>query len=48
MDEKIEEGLIRGSIDIISVEKIQMLLEQMIKCICKIEGAKKGTDFFVK
>ena len=48
MDEKIEEGLIRGSIDIISVEKIQMLLEQMIKCICKIEGAKKGTGFFCK
>ena len=48
MDEKIEEGLIRGSIDIISVEKIQMLLEQMIKCICKIEGAKNGTGFFCK
>ena len=48
MEEKIEQGLIRGSIDIISEEKIQILLEQMIKCICKIEGAKNGTGFFCK
>ena len=48
MEEKIEQGLIRGSIDIISAEKIQILLEQMIKCICKIEGAKNGTGFFCK
>lgn len=48
MEEKIQEGLIRGSIDIISEEKFKLLSEQMIKCICKIEGEKKGTGFFCK
>ena len=48
MEEKIEEGLIKGSIDIISIEKTELLLKQMKNCICKINGNKKVQDFFVK
>ena len=46
--ERIEEGLIKGSIDIISLDKIKILSEQMKKCICKIDGKRKGTGFFCK
>jgi hypothetical protein len=48
MEEIIEEGQIKGSIDIISIDKINLLSEQMKKCICKIDGDKKGTGFFCK
>ena len=48
MEENVEEGQIRGSIDIISIDKINLLSEQMKKCICKIDGDKKGTGFFCK
>ena len=48
MEEIIEEGQIKGSIDIISIDKINLLSEQMKKCICKIDGNKKGTGFFCK
>ena len=48
MEDKIEEGLIKGSIDIISIDKINIILEQMKKCICKIYGKKNGTGFFCK
>ena len=46
MDDKTEEGLIKGSIDIISIDKTEIILEQMKNCICKINGKKKGTGFF--
>ena len=46
MVERIEE--IKGSIDIISIDKIKILSEQMNKCICKIDGIRKGTGFFCK
>ena len=46
MVERIEE--IKGSIDIISLDKIKILSEQMNKCICKIDGIRKGTGFFCK
>ena len=49
MEEKIEEGLIKGEIDSIPIEKIEKILEQMKKCICKIiTGKKNGTGFFCK
>ena len=48
MEENVEEGQIKGSIDIISIDKINLLSEQMKKCICKIDGNKKGTGFFCK
>ena len=48
MEEIIEEGQIKGSIDIISIDKINLLSEQMKKCICKIDGDKKEQDFSVK
>ena len=48
MEEIIEEGQIKGSLDIISIDKIKILSEQMEKCICKIDGDKKGTGFFCK
>ena len=48
MDKTIEEGLIKGSIDIISLDKVKIILKQMKKCICKINGKKRGTGFFCK
>ena len=48
MEEIIEEGQIKGSLDIISVDKIKTLSDQMKKCICKIDGNRKGTGFFCK
>jgi hypothetical protein len=48
MEDKIEEGLIKGSMDIISIDKTEIILEQMKKSICKINGKKKGTGFFCK
>ena len=48
MEENVEEGQIKGSIDIISIDKINLLSKQMKKYICKIDGNKKGTGFFCK
>jgi len=48
MVEQIEEGLIKGAIDAISIEKAEKILEQVKTCICKINGKKKGTGFFCK
>ena len=46
MEENVEEGQIKGSIDIISIDKINLLSEQMKKCICKIENKNdNGTGF---
>ena len=52
--ERIEEGLIKGAVDAISIEKFEKLLIQMKKCICKIKGKivndkqLEGTGFFCK
>ena len=48
MEERYEEGLIKGSIDSISIEKMYKLINQMKKCIYKIDGNKIGTGFFTK
>ena len=48
MEDKIKEGLIKGSIDIISTDKTEIILKQMKECICKINGKKEGTGFFSK
>ena len=48
MEEKYEEGLIKGSIDSMTIEKTKIILEQMKKCICKVFGDKIGTGFFCK
>ena len=46
MDERIEEGNIKGSIETISIEKAEKIVVQMKKCVCKIKGSKTGTGFF--
>ena len=48
MDELIEEGLIKGAIDSIPIEKVETLLYQMKNCICKIIGKLQGTGCFCK
>ena len=48
MEEKFEEGIIKGSLDSIPIEKLEKILEQMKQCICKIYGKKIGTGFFCK
>ena len=37
MEDKIEEGLIKGSIDIITIDKTEKILKQMKESICKID-----------
>ena len=48
MKEEIEVGLIKGSIDKISIEKAEKILYQMKNCVCKVNGNKIGTGFFCK
>ncbi len=48
MEDKIEEGFIKGSIDIITIDKTEKILKQMKESICKINGKKIGTGFFCK
>ena len=48
MEERFEEGMIKGTINSITLEKTEKILEQMKSCICLIEGNKKGTGFFCK
>ena len=48
MEESNEEGLINGSIDSISIKKMDKLINQIKKCICKVDGNKIGTGFFSK
>ncbi len=48
MEERYEEGLIKGSIDSMTIEKTEIILDQMKKCICKVIGDKIGTGFFCK
>ena len=48
MEEGIEAGLIKGSIDKISITKTEKILNQIKNCVCKINGNKIGTGFFCK
>ena len=48
MEERIDEGRIKGAIDPISLEKTEKIVEQMKNSICRIENNCKGTGFFVK
>ena len=38
MGDKIEEGLVKGAINPVSIEKMELILHQMRKSICKIEN----------
>ena len=44
----IEEGYTKGSVNFISKAKTELILEQMKKCICQVDGNKIGTGFFCK
>ena len=48
MEEGIDIGIIKGSIDQIPIEKAEKILFQMKNCVCKIHGNKIGTGFFCK
>ena len=48
MEERYEEGLIKGSIDSMTIDKIDIITDQMKKYIYKIIGNKIGTGFFCK
>jgi len=48
MEERYDEGLIKGAIDSITIEKTEIILNQMKKCICKVFGNEIGTGFFCK
>ena len=48
MDSEVNEGFIKGTIGPLTIEKNEIILEQMKKCICKIYGNKIGTGFFCK
>ena len=48
-EERFEEGLIKGKINPISRNKLEIISNQMKKCICKIlNGNKIGTGFIYK
>ena len=47
-NEIIEESIINGSIDYISVDSIKIILEQMEKYTYKVDGKRRGTGFFCK
>ncbi len=48
MEEQSDEIKIREAIDSISIEKSEIILNQMKTCICKVIGEKIGTGFFCK
>ena len=48
MENKIDEGEIKGSIDPATKSQTKIILEQMEKSVCKIIGKKDGTGFFCK
>ena len=43
MEEGIDIGIIKGSIDQIPIEKAEKILFQMKNCVCKINRNKIGT-----
>ena len=46
MSERIDEGIIEGAVDYVTIKQTQTILMQMKECICKIKGKLKGTGFF--
>ena len=48
MEEKIEEGDIKGAIEPATMRQTEIILNQMKKSVCKIMGPKYGTGFFCK
>ena len=48
MEERIDEGRIKGAIDPISLEKTEKIVEQMKSSICQVYGKETGTGFFCK
>ena len=46
MSERIDEGIIKGAVDYVTVKQTQKILMQMEKSICKIKGKLTGTGFF--
>ena len=48
MEERIDEGKIKGAIDSITLENTLKIVEQMKTCICKIYADSVGTGFFCK
>ena len=49
INERFDDGIIKGEIDAITLEKTQKICEQMRTCIYKVYGERKnGTGFFCK
>jgi hypothetical protein len=46
MEDRIEEGKIKGSISPITIKQNEKIIEQMKSSICKISGKLIGTGFF--
>ena len=46
MSERIDEGIIEGAVDYVTIRQTQTILMQMKESICKIKGKLKGTGFF--
>ena len=46
MSERIDEGIIKGAVDYVTVKQTQKILMQMEKSICKIKGRLTVTGFF--
>ena len=46
MEDRIDEGALKGSINSITIKKTELILRQMKTSICKISGKLIGTGFF--
>ena len=46
MEDRIDEGVIKGSISPITIKQIEKIIEQMKSSICEIRGKLIGTGFF--
>ena len=46
MEDRIDEGRIKGSISPITIKQNEKIIEQMKSSICKISGKSIGTGFF--
>ena len=46
MLERIDEGIIAGSVDFVTIKQTQTIIMQMKESICKIKGKLIGTGFF--
>ena len=48
MSERIDEGIIKGAVDIVTIKQTQKILMQMEGSICKIKAKLEGTGFFCR